>query len=288
MLPRSVDGVDPVRAAAHTTWMTGAIEKRLRARPRGAIWAASSLMSQRERDPARTNTTGSGKVLIWTTAALVVAAGFVLFSLLHKSERPVAAAVPVSASGAAPESPAVPTGPTAPIALVAPSATHLAVARAAAPASAAPLPTTDFFGSDAPADLRKMHEVTSSGGMLALPRMKELYQLGKDHPGDARPHLLMAEDAVNRGWNGFAVSHYERAVREDPRAREDARMLKDLVSIASGKSESQKAATAITDIYGAAAVPAIEDALAAAGDKGDTNGVEKLSALSRALSAKAP
>ncbi|HVW23907.1 MAG TPA: hypothetical protein VHC69_00960 [Polyangiaceae bacterium] len=245
-------------------------------------------MSERERDPGRTNAAGSGKAFILTTAALVVAAGLVFFSLLRKSGRPAAAGVPVGAAGPSSESTAASTANAAPSALVAPSATHVAVSRAAAPASAAPLPATDFFGSDAPADLRKMHEVTSSGGQLALPRMKELYQLGKDHPGDPRPHLLMAEDAVNRGWDAFAVSHYERAVREDPRARQDARMLKDLVAIASGKSESQKAAKAITDIYGAAAVPAIEDALAAAGDKGDTDGVEKLSALSRALSAKGP
>jgi hypothetical protein len=159
---------------------------------------------------------------------------------------------------------------------------------AAAPSVKAQLEPVDFFAADAPESLRKMHEVTSSGGILAMPRMKELYQLGKDQPGDARPHLLMAEDAVNRGWDAFAVSHYERAFHEDPRAKQDPRMLKDLVAIAGGKSDAAKAVKAITDIYGAAAVPAIEDALAAAGDKGEADRVERLSALSQSLAEKTP
>jgi hypothetical protein len=156
------------------------------------------------------------------------------------------------------------------------------------PPEKAPLAVVDFFTAEVPEELRKMHEVTSSGGLLALPRMKELYQLGKDHPGDPRPHLLMGQDAVNRGWDAFAIGHYQHAVREDPRARQDPRMLKDLVDIAGGKSEPAKAAKAITDIYGAAAVPAIEDAIAAAGDKSEADRVDRLLSLSRVLGEKAP
>lgn len=132
------------------------------------------------------------------------------------------------------------------------------------------------------------HEVTAGGGQLALGRMKELYQLGKDHPGDARPHLVMAEDAMNRGWEAFAVEHYTRAQREDSRARQDPRMLKDLVAIAGGKREPAKATGALVSIYGAAAIPAVEEALAEAGDKGDLGRVQQLADLSQALVRPAP
>jgi hypothetical protein len=118
--------------------------------------------------------------------------------------------------------------------------------------------------------------------------MKELYQLGKDRPGDARPHLVMAEDAVNRGWDDFAVSHYVRAQKEDPRARQDPKMLKDLVALASAKRSSAKAVDALASIYGPAAVPAVEEAIAAAGDKADPAVLERLEALSRRLASGAP
>ena len=174
-----------------------------------------------------------------------------------------------------------------------PAATAAAPAAAANSAAArprpavtgniAPLAPLDLFAGDVPEVLKMTHQVTAGGGQLALGRMKELYQLGKDHPGDARPHLVMAEDAMNRGWEAFAVDHYTRAQREDPRARQDPRMLKDLVAIASGKREPAKAASALVSIYGAAAVPAVEEALAEAGDKGDLTRVEQLANLSREL-----
>ena len=155
--------------------------------------------------------------------------------------------------------------------------------RPAAVATVAPLAPLDLFAGDVPEVLKMTHQVTAGGGQLALGRMKELYQLGKDHPGDARPHLVMGEDAMNRGWEAFAVDHYTRAQREDPRARQDPRMLKDLVAIAGGKREPAKATSALVSIYGASAVPAVEEALAEAGDKGDVARVEQLASLSREL-----
>jgi hypothetical protein len=243
-------------------------------------------MSERDGGSGRTSADGSGRVLIWGAAALVFAAGLALFALLPKSAPP-RTANETSSKAPAPDRESAPVVSPQPSVIALPA--RAPTARAAPAASAKPpLEPVDFFAPDAPEALRKMHDVTSSGGILAMPRMKELYQLGKDQPGDARPHLLMAEDAVNRGWDAFAVSHYERAFREDPRARQDPRMLKDLVAIAGGKSDAAKAVKALTDIYGAAAVPAIEDAIAAAGDKGETDRVGRLSALSQSLAEKAP
>ncbi len=241
-------------------------------------------MSDRQGGPGKASENRAGRVLIWGAAALVFAAGLTLFALLPRSAPRAANETTPSSRAPEPESTPVPASPPSVVAIPARAPT----ARAATAASAKPLQPVDFFAPDAPEAIRKMHEVTSSGGILAMPRMKELYQLGKDQPGDPRPHLLMAEDAVNRGWDAFAVSHYERAFREDPRARQDPRMLKDLVAIAGGKSDAAKAVRAITDIYGAAAVPAIEDAIAAAGDKGEADRVERLSALSSSLAEKGP
>jgi hypothetical protein len=198
-------------------------------------------------------------------------------------------------SASTPPRPASKPGPSAaprPVQLEKPrtAATAALTSAAARPRPAvtgdvAPLAPLDLFSGDVPEVLRMTHQVTAEGGQLALGRMKELYQLGKDHPGDARPHLVMAEDAMNRGWEAFAVDHYTRAQREDRRARQDPRMLKDLVAIAGGKREPAKATAALTSIYGAAAVPAVEEALAEAGDKGDLTRVEQLANLSRELAA---
>ncbi|HEX4341659.1 MAG TPA: hypothetical protein VH062_37375 [Polyangiaceae bacterium] len=231
----------------------------------------------------RSSGTRSGRALIWAAGALVLVAGLVLVAVWPRSEKAAVVAKSAEESTAALPEVVLPMAPTASArpARVVPSSP------APVPASSAPpLPMKDFFASDAPESLRKMHDVTSSGGMLPVERMKELYQLGKDHPGDARPHLLMAEDAMNRGWDAFAVSHYERAAREDASAREDPRMLKDLVDVAGGKREPAKAASALSSIYGGSAASAVEAALAVAGEKGDEAAVQRLAALSAALRAK--
>jgi len=238
-------------------------------------------MNERGPDPARETPGGSGKVFIAVGGALVLGAGLVLVAVWPSRER---AASPVSVQ-ASPEAPQETAATTASIAAARENLAVPSSPPSVAPTPVSPLPSKDFFATDAPEPLRKMHDVTGSGGLLAMERMKELYQMGKDHPGDARPHLLMAEDAMNRGWEAFAVSHYERAQKEDPLAKEDPRMLKDLVEVAGGKHEAAKAAAALSSIYGAQAVAAVEQASAAAGDKGDADRVEKLEALSRSLGA---
>jgi hypothetical protein len=60
-------------------------------------------------------------------------------------------------------------------------------------------------------------------------------------------------------------------------------MLKDLVLIAGGKREPAKGSAALVSIYGAAAIPAVEEALAEAGEKGDERRVQQLANLSQEL-----
>jgi hypothetical protein len=233
--------------------------------------------------PSETPSSSSGRWAPFLVVAGVVVAACIAFALWPRTSHPDAA------SGSAVSSSEEPVPSVVLLERGAPSAARSAPmvltppeARAEAP-KAAPLPPIDLFAAAAPELLQKTHEVTMRGEMLPVDRMKELYQLGKDHPGDARPHLVMAEDAMNRGWNAFAVDHYTRAQREDPRARQDPRMLKDLVSIAGGKHDASKASDAIISIYGQAAISAVEDAIAAAGDRGDQDGVQRLAALSGTL-----
>jgi hypothetical protein len=153
------------------------------------------------------------------------------------------------------------------------------------PSAPSALPTLDLFTGDAPELITRAREVTNRGDSLSSTRLKEVYQFGKDHPGDARPHLLMGADSMNRKWYGFAVDHYVRAEKEDPRARQDPRMLRDLVQVAGDQTYAARAGDAIRDIYGPLGIIAVEEAISEAGSKGDVARVDRLTACERSLTA---
>jgi hypothetical protein len=244
-------------------------------------------MSDHESKPAKDSPHRSGTAVVWIVAVLVAAALALFVVQSRRGERVAQRALAPASSVPLEDVP--PSGTTpAPITKVVTSAAPAPARPNPASTKMVPLSPLDLFAGDVPEVLRMTHQVTAGGGQLALGRMKELYQLGKDHPGDARPHLVMGADAMNRGWEAFAVDHYTRAQREDPRARQDPRMLKDLVAIAGGKREPSKAAAALTSIYGAAAIPAVEEALAEAGEKGDLGRVQQLADLSRQLAGPRP
>jgi hypothetical protein len=150
--------------------------------------------------------------------------------------------------------------------------------------SSSSLPPLDLFQGEPLELLRMGRDVTLRGAPLNSERLKEIYKYGKEHPGDARPHLLMGADAVNRNWYGFAIDHYVRAQKEDPRARQDPRMLQDLVKLAGSEHYAAQSGAAMRDIYGAAGISPVEDAIAEAEAKGDAPRVERLTALARSLS----
>lgn len=225
----------------------------------------------------------SGRPLLWVMAGLVLAAAVVLVLLLTRAEekptpRPKA------------EIPTLPLAVVGGSQVTMPSggASRPSDPRPSSPASApSALPTIDLFTTDAPELISRAREVTNSRAPLNGDRLKELYQFGKDHPGDARPHLLMGADSMNRQWYGFAVDHYVRAQKEDPRARQDSRMLEDLAHIAGDATYASKAGDALRNIYGPSGMGAVEDAIAEAGAKGDMARVERLTACASTLSAPA-
>lgn len=226
----------------------------------------------------------SGRPLLWVMAALVVAAAVVLVLLLFRAGEKVAPRPSPEISEAPVGAAAVGSSVITPV--------ERTPRRTGPPPSSPPgapsaLPTIDLFAGDAPELISRAREVTNREVPLSGARLKELYQFGKDHPGDARPHLLMGADSMNRQWYGFAVDHYVRAQKEDPRARQDSRMLQDLAHIAGDEHYASRAGDALRDIYGPSGITAVEDAIAEAGAKGDMARVERLTACASSLSAPA-
>ena len=63
-----------------------------------------------------------------------------------------------------------------------------------------------------------------------------------------------------------ALERYGQAVSIDPACRGDRRMLPDLVRMSSSPAVSQRAQNLTVQIYGAEAIPELDEAIAAEGD----------------------
>ncbi len=81
------------------------------------------------------------------------------------------------------------------------------------------------------------------------------------HRGDPRPHLLLAQSYMNRGWKRSALQRYDLAYRIDPNAPADPRMTVDLVRLAAESSVQDDAADMVIRVYGADAAEAIDEEL---------------------------
>jgi hypothetical protein len=148
--------------------------------------------------------------------------------------------------------------------------------------------TVDLFSGPAPELISRGHEIVDSGGRLHSKRVKELYELGKQSPGDARPHVILALDSMNRGWYGFAVGHYQRAVEENPEAAKDPRVMRDLLNMAGRRHHAEKAQAAVASIYGPTALPAVRAAIEEAMAEGDAKRAGYLEELAQSLGESDP
>jgi len=209
----------------------------------------------------------SGRVLfVAVGAGIVVLAAIVILLWPVKEPKPdtarkVQKAAPARLDWAPPE-----------VQLVSPDE----VERPAAAADAAPPPvpqaeTVDLFSGPAPEIIWRGHDIVDKGGRLHSKRVKQVYEFGKEHPDDARPQIILALDSMNRGWYDFAIGHYRKAVEANPEAAKDPRVMRDLLTMSTKKYQSKKAQAAVVDIFGAAALPAVQakldDALADGDDK---------------------
>ncbi len=87
----------------------------------------------------------------------------------------------------------------------------------------------------------------------------------REHREDPRPLILIARTYFVRGWRPDAIERYELAFEATPQAAGDPAMLADLVQLAAHSRTSTRATALLQRAYGARAVAAIDEALAADG-----------------------
>jgi hypothetical protein len=103
------------------------------------------------------------------------------------------------------------------------------------------------------------------------------YAFARQNPGDPRPWLLIAHAYAQLGWRSDSVERYQRAYRADPTCRGDPQMLEDLLKAVTHRVAGRSAARAIRDMYGAEALPALEQAIArGAGDRDENDSLDHL------------
>lgn len=222
-------------------------------------------------------TDSSGKPLVWGAVVLVLLGAGLLVALWPRARsartsgaHPVPSAERIIVAVAAGEH-----GPPA----AAPSLARPKAESRLQASAEPPLPPLDLFASPGPEIIDVPHRIVAGGGTVNLMKLKEVYQFAKDHPGDARPHLIMAEDAINRGWYEQGIDHYVRAAKEDSRARQDEHMLRDLIKAAGREPSAIAAGDAIAGIYGRAALEGVRAAVDQATAEDDDGRMTRLSDL---------
>lgn len=140
---------------------------------------------------------------------------------------------------------------------------------AAAPAAESPAPVAPPVQSEAlgesPFDTRprlpllwNAHRQLVSGRTLSTSAESAIERWGRSEPDDPRPALLLAANAVRRHKDGRAVSLYLAAHRASPDARNDPRMLRNLVRLVAESRFQRAASDAVVEIYGPLASEAVE------------------------------
>src|SRR5262249_5348131 len=105
----------------------------------------------------------------------------------------------------------------------------------------------DLLQTQVPARLEQTWRQLQNGTESSL---GPVYLYLEEQPNDPRPWLLLGHSFVHRGWRSDAIEHYRHAYSLDPSCRGDARMLSNLVEMATHRLVHQKAAEAIREIYG--------------------------------------
>ncbi|MDH5671772.1 MAG: serine/threonine protein kinase [Myxococcales bacterium] len=81
---------------------------------------------------------------------------------------------------------------------------------------------------------------------------------------DARALLLLGRAYVARGWRPDGLEKYLEAYEADPAMRGDPHMLEDLIGLAAHSATGRTARTALQEIYGPSALPALRERLKSA------------------------
>jgi cytochrome c-type biogenesis protein CcmH/NrfG len=133
-----------------------------------------------------------------------------------------------------------------------------------------------------PRALSPIHDRLVRGAHLSQRALRPAYAFAHQNPGDPRPWLLLGHAYAQVDWFSDAVERYLRAHRVDSTSRGDPQMLADLLKAAAHPVAGQVAARAIRDIYGAEAIPALDQAIERRA--GDREAATRLTRLRGSLS----
>ena len=142
-------------------------------------------------------------------------------------------------------------------------------------------PARDPWREGVPAALESIRGRLDHGERMSESSLRPVYVFAHEHPDDPRPWLLAGRAYAELDWLSDSVERYLRAYRIDPGCRGDPQMLADLLKAAVHPVAGRAAAKAISDVYGAEAIPAVEKALDRQG--GDRDATARLTRLREAL-----
>jgi hypothetical protein len=130
----------------------------------------------------------------------------------------------------------------------------------ASEANAAPA-ARDPWQEPVPRALQSIEHRVSRGVRMSQRALVPAYEFAHQYPRDPRPWLLLGRAYAQLDWLSDSVERYLRAYRIDPTCRRDPQMLPDLLKAATHPVAGRSAARAIRDIYGAEAIPAVDQEL---------------------------
>jgi serine/threonine-protein kinase len=116
------------------------------------------------------------------------------------------------------------------------------VAQATQPAGLAQRPVPD--------SLAEVHAAVSRGEDVDESGIRTLRQYAADHREDPRPWLLLGHVYVQREWYADALEAYEQALRIDPDARLDPRMIEGFVTLLAQRRQAEKSLAVARRFYG--------------------------------------
>jgi len=140
----------------------------------------------------------------------------------------------------------------------------------------------DPWREPVPRALRPIRDRVKRGVRMSQRALLPAYEFAHQNPDDARPWLLLGRAYAQLDWLSDSVERYLRAYRVDSTCRGDPQMLADLLEAAAHPVAGRRAARAIRDIYGAEAIPALEQDLQRR--PGDREATARLTRLRESLS----
>jgi hypothetical protein len=143
-------------------------------------------------------------------------------------------------------------------------------------------PARDPWRGPIPAALQAIRDRLDHQGRPTEVALRPIYSYARQNPGDPRPWLLVARAYAQLDWWSDSVDRYLRAYRLDAGCRGDPQMLPDLLKALAHPVAGRSAARAISDSYGAEALPAIAEERRRR--SGDREAVARLDRLAEELS----